>query len=409
MTEYRDVHQRTGSTELYLEIIKNSSMSNAQKKSINQFVEVLRIGKAGSKVKGRRIGNYLQFLKKTHDYLKKDIDKLTEKELTDFYKDLQDDKIRKQNGTPYSQATKDEFVKALKRYLGWVWGKDSQKYHKGVRWMKEDYKGSNKKAITLEQCNKIIEKGRITRDKCLFMFLFDSGARIEEALNVRLKDLSTNKKDNLKYFIVHLRGQKTKESDRTIPIPLCTKYLNEYLEEHPTPTEPESFLFPIQYDNARKIIREMSKKVLKTFYLKPHELRHSSATHYIQYGGYGAENIGGFYYRYGWKFGSDEALTYIKMHLYGGELGHDKVVKAITSDRVEEMEKQIKQLKQEQADFMKATEAIIKSLTRRKGDKEEIIDLSDRAEEFALQIAEHISRTSKQKEMWEENKKKRLK
>ena len=338
--EYRDIHSSSKLLDRYMQIVNSSSMSPKQILSIQKFVRELELGKAGSKVKERRIGLYLQFLTRLHEYFGKDLDSLNEKETTQFYEDLQNNVIVKKNGMPYAQASKDEFVKALKRYLGWLWGKSSKKYHKCIRWMKEDYKKSDKKAITLKETECVLDyetKNDIdTRNKCLFMFLFDSGARIEEALNVTFEDIKTSQNKE-KYFIVHLRGQKTEESDRTVAIPLTTKFLNEWVKVHPTG---EGFIFPIQYDNARRIIKTLSKNKLK-FSIKPHELRHSSATHYIQFGGFGAENIGGFYYRYGWRFGSDEALTYIKTHMYGGEAGHDKVVKHIVADRIEELEKTI--------------------------------------------------------------------
>lgn len=338
---YRDVHNTSKQLERYISRINNSSMNDKQKKRIKEFVKDLKIGKAGKKVKGRRIRNYLQFLIKLHNYFKKDIDKITNKEAEKFYQDLQEDKIKKNNGMPYASATKDEFVKTLKRYLGWAWGNKTTKYRKSISWMKEDYKGSDKKAITLEQGKKITDKEKNVRNKCLFMFLFDSGARIEEALNVRIKDIENgSKKNGDKFFKVHLRGQKTQEANRKIAVPLVTKYLNAWLKEHPTKEE-NDLLFPIRYDNARKIIRIMSLRVLN-FHLKPHELRHSSATYYIQYGGFGAENIGGFYYRYGWKFGSKEALTYIKNYMYAGDIGQEKVVKAIESGKVEELEEALK-------------------------------------------------------------------
>ena len=224
--------------------------------------------------------------------------------------------------------------------------------------MKEDYKKSDKKAITLQEAEKVLnfkdKTKEAVRNRCLFIFLFDSGARIEEALNVTFNDLKSSKNGN-KYFIVHLRGKKTEEADRTLPIPLTTKYLNAWIKEHPTG---EGYIFPIQYDNARKIIKNMTKRALKVE-INPHELRHSSATHYIQYGGFGAENIGGFYYRYGWRFGSDEALTYIKTHLYGGEAGHDKVVKHIVADRIEELDKEIDLLKKNDQEIAKNLSKLI--------------------------------------------------
>ncbi len=352
--EYRDVHRSGESVITYLELIDKSDMSPKQKLSIIKFVSDLRIGKAGAKVKDRRISAYLQFLMKLHRYFKKDLEKITEKEATDFYIALQENKIKKNNGMPYAQASKDEFVKTLKRFLGWKWGgRETIKYKKSLSWMKEDYKKSDKNAITLKEAQEIISKEKYVRDKCLFIYLFCSGARIEEALNTRILDL-TKSSDN-KFYMVHLRGTKTAEADRNISLPLCTKEINAWLKEHPT-GDKEDYLFPIRYDNARRIIKLMSKRVLP-YKLKPHELRHSSATFYIQK--FGAENVGGFYYRFGWKFGSKEANTYIKTHLFGGEVGQKQVIKAVESGKVLELETEIEELKKNQSKANEVIEGVV--------------------------------------------------
>jgi len=342
--EYRDIHNSSKGVKKYLEMIKGLDMSKKQKQDIKRFVKELRLGKIGKKVGDRRIKSYLQFLVKLHRYFEKDLDKITEKQAEKFYQDLEEDKIRKQNGEPYAVSSKGEWIRTLKRFLGWKWGKETRKYKNRLSWMKKDKKKSEKNAINLDKAEKIVKKSNKIRNKALFMFLFDSGARIEEALNIRFSDLKTNEKGKEKYYMVHIRGQKTKTSDRTIAIPLCSKYLNKWFKKL-KPNE-DTFIFPLKYDNVRRIIRKMSKKVLK-FSLKPHELRHSSATHYIQHGGFGAKNIGGFYYRYGWKFGSKEALRYIKQYMYGGELGQNKVVKNIVSGKIEKLEEEIDKLKKQ--------------------------------------------------------------
>lgn len=340
--EKKDIHESGRHLDLFLHKIKTSSMSDAQKKKILQFVDDLKIGKAGKKVKNHRLASYLQMLLKLDQYLKKDLDKISEDEATSFYKDLQDNKMRKRNGMQYAGNTKDMMVRTLKRYLGWVWGgRENNKYRKIVGWMKEDQPKSDKRAISFEQAQEIIKKENFTRNKCLFMFLFDSGCRIEEALNVRIADLEIHKRNNNKdeYYMVRIRYSKTKP--RRISIPLTTSFLNKWLDEYPEKSK-ESFLFPLEYDNSRKIIRIMAQRVLDSS-LAPHELRHSSVTFYVQK--FGLRDIAGFYYRFGWVFGSKEAKTYIDEHLIGGEQEQEKIIKAVESDRVEQLERELGQLK----------------------------------------------------------------
>lgn len=340
--EKKDIHDSGRHLEAYILRVANSSMSENQKKKIIQFIDELKIGKVGKKVKSHRLASYLQMLMKLDKYFKKDLDKLTEEEATQFYKDLQDNKIKRKNGMPYAQNTKDLIVRTLKRYLGWAFnGRDNSKYRRTVGWMKEDQPKSNKRAITLEQAEKTIDEEKSIRNKCLFMFLFDSGCRIEEALNVRIADMEVHKRDNGKdeYYMLRIRFSKTKP--RRISIPLSTRWLNKWLTEHPE-KKPEAFLFPLEYDNARKIIRVMSQRALG-FSLSPHELRHSSVTFYVQK--FGLRDIAGFYYRFGWIFGSNDAKVYIDEHLIGGEREQEKIIKAVESDRVEQLERELGELK----------------------------------------------------------------
>lgn len=339
MQSFVDIHNREKSFHRYYDLAMESSMSPRQKDMVARFISDLRIGKFGKKVKHRRLTSYLQYLIKLQNYFGEDLDRITEKKATKFYMDLQDDRIRKVHGGTYASATKDEFIKTIKKYLGWAWGQKSPEYQQRISWMRSWGSKVQKQAITLEQARAVLRKERHLRNRCLFLFLFDSGARIEEALNVRHQDLELNTEK--KFYIVHLRGTKTEDSDRTISVPLASELLNEWLKDGPGGGE-DDFVFPLKYETARKAIRKMSDRVLG-FPLKPHELRHSSATHYVQV--FGASNIAGFYYRYGWRFGSKEANTYIKTHLYGGEVGQKKVVEAIELGRVSELEGQLGTLK----------------------------------------------------------------
>jgi len=346
----KDIHESAKQLDWYINRIKSCSMSDIQKKKILQFIEDLKIGKAGKKVKALRLASYLSFLLMLHSYFKKDFVKVTEAEATALYKDLMDNKIKRKNGIQYSQNTKDLFVRTLKRYLGWeLKGRDNSHYRSVAGWMKEDQPKSNKRAITLEQSKEIISREKNARNKALFCFLFDSGCRIEEALNIRLLDLEVHKRDNGRdeYYMVRIRFSKTRP--RKVSLPLSSALLNKWLEEHPI-NKPEAFLFPLEYDNARKIIREMSKRVLG-FSIAPHELRHSSVTFYVQK--FGLRDIAGFYYRYGWVFGSREAKIYIDEHLIGGEQEQEKIIKIVESDRIANLEREIAKLKSEREGSIK--------------------------------------------------------
>ena len=60
----RDIHKREKVFERCYERVQDSSMRDREKKKIRQFILDLRIGKAGKKVKVRRLTSYLQYLLK---------------------------------------------------------------------------------------------------------------------------------------------------------------------------------------------------------------------------------------------------------------------------------------------------------------------------------------------------------
>lgn len=107
------------------------------------------------------------------------------------------------------------------------------------------------------------------------MVLFDSGARINELLNVRLKREYIFWKEDIGCYMLRLEFSKTKS--RTISIPLSTKYLKNWLDEHPARGNPQAQLFPMTYDSVRMVISRLGKRILEKR-VTPHLLRHSSAT-----------------------------------------------------------------------------------------------------------------------------------
>src|SRR3989344_2023471 len=111
-----DIHGSKTIFEYYYGRIDQSSMSDHQKKQIKRFVEEAQLGKNSTKKVGiRRLSANLASFFRLHSYFKKDFDKLAEKDLEQFYKDLENDRIKQVNGSPYKSNSKDEFIRNLKR------------------------------------------------------------------------------------------------------------------------------------------------------------------------------------------------------------------------------------------------------------------------------------------------------
>ncbi|MDX9857590.1 MAG: hypothetical protein RBT76_07365 [candidate division Zixibacteria bacterium] len=103
-----------------------------------------------------------------------------------------------------------------------------------------------------------------------------------------------------------MRIEYSKTKPRTISLPLSTKYLKTWLDEHPAKGKPEAQLFPLRYDNMRMIVHRVGRRVLGK-QVAPHLLRHSSATYYANR----LSNRFKLCYRYGWAMSSKQVDRYI--------------------------------------------------------------------------------------------------
>lgn len=143
--------------------------------------------------------------------------------------------------------------------------------------------------LTLEEVDHLLDIKPVTpfdyRNKCMLELLYGTGLRISELINLKINDIDTIN------CTIRCIGKGDKE--RIVPInDYVIKALKDYLNQRPlllkNKTTQELFL------NSRgdKITREGFFKVLKKLLLEkglnpnisPHTLRHSFATHLLEYG-----------------------------------------------------------------------------------------------------------------------------
>lgn len=124
------------------------------------------------------------------------------------------------------------------------------------------------------------------RDRALLEVLYATGARVSEAVNLRLRDLP----DGLTELRLHGKGDKT----RLVPLGerargALREWLRHGRDEVPgAPTREELFLTarggPLTRQGAWRIVRrETARAGLRTA-LSPHGLRHSFASHLVEAG-----------------------------------------------------------------------------------------------------------------------------
>ena len=159
-------------------------------------------------------------------------------------------------------------------------------------------------AITREEVEVMINSTPDPAMKAILIMLFDSGMRIEEFLNIRIKDVVFERYRDGEVFWVDVRYSKT--FSRKFPLPLCTEGLTCWLREHPEKDNKESPLFPYTYPAVRKRLRTLSQRAIKKI-VYPHMLRHSSATYWAS-----RMNRQQLCVKFGWSFSSRMPDKYIK-------------------------------------------------------------------------------------------------
>ncbi len=369
-----DIHNSAQTLKDSIERIKLSDMSSRQIKQILNFVDEAQIGKNSSKKVGnhRIIANLQSFLK-LHSYFKKDLDRLTEKDIVQLVKDLENDNIKQNSGKNYKPSSKDELIRNLKRFLKTLWS--DVEYRKKISWVKQNNECAEIDAITMEEVKKLSNSFVALRDKTLTIVLGDGGLRIEEALNLKIKDvLKKEKKNGEDFYILDIKVSKT--LPRKISVPYATPLITKWLKEHPAITDKEAYLFPTTYDYYRKLLRQHGKETLDKI-ITPHVLRHSSATHYSKTDL--GKNLFKFCYRYGWSMSSKMPKRYIDRNLFEEE-AQEELDNMVKNSKVDELEKEVENIKKQRIeDFEKFQDLFISKFEalEQSGDKKKMIQYAE--------------------------------
>jgi integrase/recombinase XerD len=284
-------------------LMKDQNMDEENRGLIVKFAWDCKLGKtlkgkAKKKIGKSRILKYIYILRIISRWLNKPFDEVTQQEMEKLVFNIEENIYRKRNGN-FSEETKLDYKKTLKKFYKWL-GKTEL-----VDFIDMSVKPKDVPAITREEVEKMVNSTPDIGLKATLMVLFDGGARAEEFLNIRIKDLTTKRYENDNdCFWVNIRHSKT--FPRTIPLPLCTRYLNEWLDEHPERTNPEAQLLPVKYRNLSREVRKLAEKVLKKR-VTIHMLRHSSATYWAP-----KMNRYQLCAKYGWAFSSNMPDRYIE-------------------------------------------------------------------------------------------------
>ena len=207
------------------------------------------------------------------DYLNfnhtKDIDKLNEKDIQLFLRHLV---MERQVSTSYQ----NQAINAIKFYYEKVLGGTRKTY----------FIDRPKKEKTLpvvlseEEIIMIIKSITNIKHKAIVMTIYSAGLRISECINLKIKDIDSNRMQ------IRIQQSKGKKDRYTLLSAKTLEILRAYFKVY----KPKEYLFEGQYGgnysatSIQTFFRDSIKKVGITKKVTVHSLRHSFATHLLENG-----------------------------------------------------------------------------------------------------------------------------
>jgi len=236
-----------------------------------------------------------------------------------FIKDIDFKEVKKENiqnflnslNGRFSSKTLKHIKIGLRKFFSFIYGFKKGKYPDVVDWLELKDRVRNKKLekniLNDDDVAQLLKACTCLRDRALISFLYNSGARIGEVLNVKIEDLKFDSKG--RYFSVKLSG---KTGEREIILVHGMSEIINYLKQHPHSNDKSKNIFytirgdnPLGFDGALRVIKEIGFDVLKKE-ISPHSFRHSCATKKAITGW----NESQMRIYFGWTSGSEMPSTY---------------------------------------------------------------------------------------------------
>lgn len=197
----------------------------------------------------------------------KPIEAWTKKDVDGYILKLKDEK--------YSRATIEGRKTILKDFFKWA-GKPEMVSHLDIK--KVDTRLNKNDILDTSDVNKMIEATASPMYKSLIALLFESGARINEILKVRVKDCIETDKG----MIVSVHQTKTGNDFRRI---LCV-FSGQYIRNHITYSakSKDDLLFDLTTVSVWEMLQKISKKAGIEKPVSCHKFRHAEATMMVQQG-----------------------------------------------------------------------------------------------------------------------------
>jgi site-specific recombinase XerD/ribosomal protein L40E len=255
-----------------------------------------------------RIYKYMVHLRRMAEHIDVPFNKATKEDIDGILLWIHNRKL--------SPVTKSHYRIMLKTFYKWLNGGE---YPECVKHIKATEKKGNRKLphsmLSPGDVVKLIKAARNPRDRALIAMLWETGARIDELLTLKVGDLEDHR-EGMKLVV------KGKTGERRLILIDSVPYINVWLKAHPD-RSPEAPLWahistrgeggPVAYQAVKKALNRAARLAEITKPVNPHHFRHSRATymanHFTE-----AQMCEWF----GWVPGSDVPGRYV--HLSGRDI-----------------------------------------------------------------------------------------
>ncbi|MFB6158323.1 MAG: tyrosine-type recombinase/integrase [Candidatus Nanohalobium sp.] len=153
--------------------------------------------------------------------------------------------------------------------------------------------------LTPEEVLDMVDEAQNPRDRLIPLFMFETGARITELLNIKLGDVELSQQ----YAQVTVPTLKNNKEPRTLTLTKSIGLLQDWMEKHPRKGQPDAPLLVNLQDkkwsnrvnkeddlnykgkqmtstNTMSILRKLAERADIDKYISNHVMRHSSATYW---------------------------------------------------------------------------------------------------------------------------------
>jgi len=263
----RDIHNYDGRLTAILDRIRKSeSIDDHNKLKLLKFQQqCFAEGLAPS-----RVMKYLYTLLQVERMLGKRFESATKEDMVRVVERIE----RNRN---WSDWTKHDYRVTLKKFYRWLRGIQKRgAYPEEVDWITTTVRNGNSRLpeemLSEDEVKKLIQVANNIRDKALVSVTYESGARIGEILNMRVKDITF---DDLG-AVVMVTG---KTGDRRIRLVASAPALAEWINSLPERENREAFVWPIGYRAVDKLFKGLARRAKIRKRITPHLFRHSRVTH----------------------------------------------------------------------------------------------------------------------------------